>query len=81
MYSMSADLKNGRCPRCGKSYTYASVAAHKPFPFCSARCREVDLGLWLTGAYQISTPLQPQDLENDPEAADKAPPTSDEDAT
>ncbi len=41
------------CPRCRKSYTYASLQAHKPFPFCSARCRDIDLGHWLNEDYAV----------------------------
>ena len=38
----------GRCPICrGK----AEVAFR---PFCSARCRDVDLGRWLGGGYAIA---------------------------
>jgi endogenous inhibitor of DNA gyrase (YacG/DUF329 family) len=35
------------CPICGKP----SVAASRPF--CSERCREVDLNRWLSGSYAI----------------------------
>ena len=35
------------CPNCGKM----SVAAS--YPFCSKRCRMVDLNRWLSGAYAI----------------------------
>ena len=35
------------CPICGTP----SVRAHRPF--CSARCRQVDLHRWLSGAYAI----------------------------
>ena len=35
------------CPTCGKS----SAAAFAPF--CSKRCREVDLNRWFTGAYAV----------------------------
>jgi uncharacterized protein len=35
------------CPICGKP---ASVASH---PFCSERCRDVDLNRWLSGSYVI----------------------------
>jgi endogenous inhibitor of DNA gyrase (YacG/DUF329 family) len=38
-----------RCPICKKS-----VKATEPdFPFCSDRCRSVDLGKWATNAYAI----------------------------
>ncbi len=36
-----------RCPECGR----AAVPEHRPF--CSARCRDVDLGRWLKGMYVI----------------------------
>jgi endogenous inhibitor of DNA gyrase (YacG/DUF329 family) len=36
-----------RCPICQKT----TVAAHKPF--CSARCREVDMNRWFTGGYAM----------------------------
>jgi endogenous inhibitor of DNA gyrase (YacG/DUF329 family) len=35
------------CPICGKPATDASR------PFCSERCREVDLNRWLSGSYAI----------------------------
>ncbi|MHB1157372.1 MAG: tRNA (adenosine(37)-N6)-threonylcarbamoyltransferase complex ATPase subunit type 1 TsaE [Phycisphaerales bacterium] len=43
-------IKNGcKCPICGKE-VQQGVAT---FPFCSARCKQVDLGRWFTGAYRI----------------------------
>jgi len=37
-----------------------------PFrPFCSQRCKLVDLHNWLSGAYRISTPLDPGELGED----------------
>jgi len=41
------------------------------FPFCSDRCRQIDLGKWASGAYRISSPvLDPEVLEdlNNPKA-------------
>jgi hypothetical protein len=35
------------CPICGKPATEASR------PFCSERCRDVDLNRWLSGSYAI----------------------------
>jgi hypothetical protein len=33
-------------------------------PFCSDRCRVIDLGKWASGAYRISSPvLDPEVLE------------------
>lgn len=60
------------CPRCGVSFAYISLAEHKPFPFCSARCREIDLGKWLTGQYVIPGPaVEEADTEAPPSPQDK----------
>jgi uncharacterized protein len=67
----STSPRRGRCPRCGASFEYASVAAHKPFPFCSARCRDVDLGNWISGKYVIpGAPLPPSPNTNSEDLAD-----------
>jgi hypothetical protein len=35
------------------------------FPFCSDRCRKIDLGKWASGVYKISSPvLDPEVLED-----------------
>jgi endogenous inhibitor of DNA gyrase (YacG/DUF329 family) len=41
------------CPICRKE-----VSRENPdFPFCSERCRTIDLGNWASGKYVVSTPL------------------------
>ena len=40
-----------RCPVCDKPVP--SRAVNRAFPFCSGRCRLLDLGQWLDGAYRI----------------------------
>jgi endogenous inhibitor of DNA gyrase (YacG/DUF329 family) len=45
------------CPICGKPATEAS------HPFCSERCRDVDLHRWLSGSYAI--PGRPGDEDAD----------------
>jgi len=48
-----------RCPVCKKP-----VAASDPeFPFCSERCRTIDLGNWASGRYVISSAVR--DTEDD----------------
>lgn len=42
-----------RCPICKKPVK----AAEPDFPFCSDRCRSIDLGKWASGAYVIPSPL------------------------
>lgn len=49
-----------RCPTCGTLV----LRQDEDFPFCSDRCRIVDLGKWASGAYRISSPiLDPEVLE------------------
>lgn len=43
----------GKCPICGRP----TVVQHRPF--CSPRCKDVDLGRWLTGSYVIQTEEEP----------------------
>jgi endogenous inhibitor of DNA gyrase (YacG/DUF329 family) len=45
------------CPICKKP----TEAANEDFPFCSDRCRLIDLGKWASGDYKISTPIFDQD--------------------
>lgn len=42
--------KGGRCPICGKP----TVPATRPF--CSRRCKDVDLARWLGEVYRVSEP-------------------------
>ncbi len=39
-----------KCPECGRPAERAS------FPFCSPRCKAVDLNRWLSGSYVIPGP-------------------------
>jgi uncharacterized protein len=52
-----------KCPICKKEVTPDSEF----FPFCSERCKIIDLGNWATEKYVISTPAQPEDLESEGE--------------
>lgn len=48
------------CPSCKKPVDTSS----EDFPFCSDRCRLLDLGKWASGDYRISSPvLDPELLE------------------
>ena len=50
-----------RCPTCRTLVT----VGEENFPFCSERCRLIDLGKWASGGYVISTPINdPEMLEN-----------------
>ena len=41
------------CPTCKKPVE----AAGADFPFCSDRCRVIDLGKWASGEYRIASPI------------------------
>jgi len=47
-----------KCPICKKPVDPDNPEA----PFCSERCRTIDLGNWASEKYVISTPAQPEDL-------------------
>ena len=49
------------CPTCKKVVT----AADGDFPFCSERCRIIDLGKWASGDYRITSPILDPDLLED----------------
>lgn len=49
------------CPTCGMIVR----ATDEDFPFCSDRCRKIDLGKWAMGVYKISSPvIDPEVLED-----------------
>ncbi len=56
-----------KCPTCKRALTVqpdeAPAIAWPYRPFCSERCRSIDLGSWLDGAYRISTPASEEDLD------------------
>ncbi len=53
-----------RCPICQKA---TDTDRHPDFPFCSERCRLIDLGNWASEKYKVSEPAtattQPEGLE------------------
>jgi len=57
----SAKIKPLQCPTCKKLVK----ASDEDFPFCSDRCRRIDLGKWAMGVYKISSPvMDPEMLED-----------------
>jgi uncharacterized protein len=53
-----ATKKALRCPTCRALV----LERNEDFPFCSDRCRRIDLGKWASGDYKISSPIQDPDL-------------------
>ncbi len=55
---MAKQSKTLRCPSCRTIV----LATSEDFPFCSDRCRLIDLGKWASGGYVISSPIHDPDL-------------------
>ncbi|HET7097628.1 MAG TPA: DNA gyrase inhibitor YacG [Casimicrobiaceae bacterium] len=54
------------CPRCGKAVEWSPVSRWRPF--CSERCKTIDLGAWATESYRIAgeEPTEPEGSEPTP---------------
>ena len=53
--------RNSKCPTCKKTGDWFATDFG---PFCSKRCRLVDLGKWLGEEHAISEPLRPDHFRN-----------------
>jgi len=61
MATKKKTLHTLRCPTCKELVR----PKDEDFPFCSDRCRKIDLGKWAMGVYKISSPvLDPEVLED-----------------
>jgi endogenous inhibitor of DNA gyrase (YacG/DUF329 family) len=63
---MTAEVRYVSCPRCGAQVPWVPASRHRPF--CSERCRTVDLGAWATERYRVAA------VESDEAAEDALPP-------
>jgi endogenous inhibitor of DNA gyrase (YacG/DUF329 family) len=53
-------IKNIKCPHCRKTAQWEG----NPFrPFCSERCRMIDLGAWVNEEYRVPGDNKPEDEE------------------
>jgi hypothetical protein len=55
-----------RCPLCRKVIDGATRKKSREenfYPFCSNRCKLIDLGRWIDGDYKIVTELKPDEKE------------------
>ena len=64
---MTTDPIEIKCPRCGQKTVYSTV--NKFRPFCSERCRLIDLGDWASNKFAIpvadKTPIESESEDND----------------
>jgi len=52
-----------RCPTCGGDSIFAPSNQWRPF--CSQRCRQIDLGAWASESFRVETTPQLEDLDPD----------------
>ena len=55
----------GHCPICKKSVEWESYSSR---PFCSERCRLIDLGNWTMGKYRIEADDKSKEETEEPES-------------
>ena len=48
---MSDDVREVACPNCGRTVVWSKTEKWRPF--CSERCKMIDLGEWLTEEKRI----------------------------
>lgn len=53
--------KTVNCPRCGAPVEWTPEARFRPF--CSERCKLIDLGAWATESYRV--PVDPKDQDDE----------------
>ncbi|WP_109014496.1 DNA gyrase inhibitor YacG [Novimethylophilus kurashikiensis] len=58
---LSAPRKKVACPTCGELIEYRTDNPYRPF--CSQRCKLIDLGQWATESYRIP---EKEQLPEDP---------------
>ncbi len=58
----AARVRTVRCPQCGGDSRYAPDNPWRPF--CSERCRNVDLGAWASESYRVEAPPNAAELDD-----------------
>ena len=58
---MNSKSREVICPTCGKHVLWTPASAWRPF--CSERCKMIDLGAWATESYRV--PVEEDEEKND----------------
>ena len=74
---MSENTLEVSCPRCRKKTIYSTV--NKFRPFCSERCKLIDLGDWAAGKFAIPTEEAINPESEVPEKSTNKLPSNDDD--
>jgi uncharacterized protein len=56
-------MKKVQCPICERAMDGQRPKEWPEWPFCSKRCKTIDLGRWLGESYRLETPPKAEDLE------------------
>ncbi len=56
-------IRPHRCPVCDREFEPQEGQQEALFPFCSDRCRSIDLVRWWDGRYRIVEDVDPQTAE------------------
>ena len=62
MEEKQREIRSIPCPTCRKPVALGD----KEFPFCSPRCRLLDLGKWASEEYRITEPVKDLEAEDRP---------------
>lgn len=54
-----------KCPTCGRTIEWSSANPYRPF--CSERCKLIDLGAWLSEQRAIPGDAKPHDDDAEPQ--------------
>lgn len=61
---MASDKKRMvACPQCNNLSVFSPENKYRPF--CSERCKLIDLGQWASENYRIPEPIKPEDLDSE----------------
>ena len=56
----SIPVKIVTCPGCGGASVYAATNPYRPF--CSERCKQIDLGAWASEQFAVPAAAPPEDF-------------------
>ena len=56
---MPAKMTKVRCPQCGGESLWSAANTYRPF--CSERCKLIDLGAWASESYRV--PVQEETID------------------
>ena len=58
------------CPTCGCKVEWTPAATFRPF--CSERCKQIDLGCWASDSYRIPVQAENNEVGDDLEPTSRA---------